>query len=47
MLLMKTDIGDFEYFCIKTGDEFQKIFAIVNVFITRNKQMETELHYNS
>ena len=41
---MKTDIGDFEYPFFKAGDEFQKRFDSQCFSITRNKQMETELH---
>ena len=43
-MTMKTDIGDFEYPFFKAGDEFQKRFDSQCFSITRNKQMETELH---
>ncbi len=43
-MIMKTDIGEFEYPIYEGEDEFQKRFDNQRLSITRNKQMEMELH---
>ena len=43
-MIMKTDIGDFEYPISESGEEFQKRFDNQCLSIARNKRMEMELY---